>query len=670
MIKFFTKGFSHGDGYVCKALGLPVGFKVDKEEISHQLALRRQGIGRSQRMTAEKDEIVFLSGLDSFGKTDGTPLQFFIKNSDNTLQNKPSITALRSGHADLVGCTKLKLKDARRVCELSSARRTVAYTAFGAICKQILKEYGIYTYSYLRQVGKVISDEPFDFFSDAQLLDEPLRCKNKEVAKRMEHTIFKARESGDSIGGKVVVGCVGLPMGVGDFVNYENKLDAIIAKTMMSIPSVKAVEFGLGVDYASLTNTQVADKLICDGDNVNYSTNNCGGIVAGLTTNMPLNITLTVKPVPTSKKSVETIDIQTKEKVFSHYERSDTCVVQNVGIIAENMLAISVLDAYMAYANTNVLYKKFNKNDFSDKTVFVVDKILLDKCNFDHKDKVIIIENPEEEKNINSAIRLLQYLASQNLSKTDLVVAIGGGALIDLCGFVASIFKRGIRFWAVPTTLLSMVDAGHGGKNAVNFQDVKNMIGTFGFPQCVLIDFEFLQTNTPQMFEEGFGEIVKCALLDFSLRQLLEERPNDYEKLIKECVRFKNEVVHTDTYDDFWRCQLNAGHTFGHSFEIFYNLPHGQAVLMGLIWECKLARYLNKITEEFYGETMAFLMRFADSQICRKITQKEIKPIIELCLQDKKNSGDKITFVFVLPYHDFSVCTLTSAQIEEFFSNV
>ncbi|MBR5251135.1 MAG: chorismate synthase, partial [Clostridia bacterium] len=543
MIKFFVKGFSHGDGYHCKAIGLPKGFKVDISLIQEQLLLRRQGVGRSQRMTTEQDVIEFFSGLDDCGKTDGNDLTFFIRNVDNTLATKPSITALRSGHADLVGSIKLNLQDARQVCELSSARRTVAYTAFGAICKQILAQYGIFTYSYLRQIGKVVANDEFDYFVDKKVLARDLRTKDDSIAKLMQQEILDAKEIGDSIGGKVCVGCVGLPIGVGDFINYENKLDGILSKAMMSIPSVKSVEFGLGPCFASQTNTQVADNLTVVDDKVLYGTNNCGGVVGGLSTNKPITMTLTVKPVPTTKKSVETIDIQTKQKVLSHYERSDTCVVQNVGIIAENILATTILDQYLNHIDAKVVYKKFNKNDFNTNTVFVVDKNVYNQCNFSNDDSVILIDDPENDKNLNKAIEVLQFVSSKNLSKNDDLVAIGGGALLDLCGFVASIFKRGLNFYSVPTTLLSMVDAGHGGKNALNFDGAKNLLGTFYLPKQVIIDFDFLISNTQSLIDEGFGEIIKCSLLNNSLYNALNKDSFDLKTLIKQCVSFKNQVV-------------------------------------------------------------------------------------------------------------------------------
>lgn len=671
MIKFFAKGFSHGDGYYCKAIGLPAGFYIDKNKVEEQLYLRRNTVGRSLRMKSETDEIVFLSGFDKFGKTDGSPLQFFIKNVDNTLFQKPPITAMRSGHADLVGCIKHNLLDARYVCELSSARRTVAYTAFGAICKQILKKYNIYTYSFVKQIGKIKCATAVDYFSDNELFSQSFRCADPDKANKMQQEIEFAQSNGDSIGGKVAVGCIGLPMGMGDFVNYEGKLDGILAQHMMSIPSVKAVEIGLGVDFASAKNSRVADKLSLKDENIVYDTNNCGGFVAGLTTNKPLNLTLTVKPVPTTKKGVPTIDIKTKKTTVSHFERSDTCVVPSVGIIAENIMAMVVLDKYLEHVNHTVSYKKFNKNDFSANSVFVVDKNLLQTCGFLPTNKnVFVVENGEQDKNFETAYKLLNFLSLQNLTKNDTLVAIGGGAVIDLSGFVASIYKRGIRLCVVPTTLLAMVDAGHGGKNAINYGGVKNLIGSFYLPEKIIIDFDFLQTNTFQNFHEGFGEIVKCALLDNNLYNTLTLNKKDIKNLIRLCADFKNRIVSMDKTDDFWRKQLNLGHTFGHAFEIYYKIAHGDAVLMGLVWETKLAYYLNLIKEDFYKKTNDFLTEFIDCQSQNQIKQNDIAEIIKLCLSDKKNEKGEIFFVFAMPYCDFCFKSLKIGQVEEFFNDV
>lgn len=671
MIKFFVKGFSHGDGYFCKAIGFPAGYDIDKKVVEEQLSLRRNTVGRSQRMNFETDEVVFLSGLDKFGKTDGSPLQFFIKNIDNTLLQKPPITAMRSGHADLVGCIKHNLLDARYVCELSSARRTVAYTAFGAICKQVLKKYNIYTYSFVKQIGKINCVAEVDYLCDNKLFSQSFRCVDYDKANQMQQEIEYAKSNGDSIGGKVSVGCIGLPMGMGDFVNYEGKLDGILAQYMMSIPSVKAVEVGLGVDFASAQSSQVADKLSLKDGNIVYETNNCGGLIAGLTTNKPLNLTLTVKPVPTTKKGVPTIDIKTKKITVSHFERSDTCIVPSVGIIAENIMAMVILDKFLEHLNHTVSYKKFNKNDFSTNSVFVVDKNVLQISGFSPMNKnVFIIENGEQDKNFDTVCKLLDFLSRQNLTKTDTLVAIGGGSVIDLSGFVASIYKRGIRFCVVPTTLLAMVDAGHGGKNAINYCSVKNLIGSFYLPENIIIDFDFLQTNTLKNFSEGFGEIVKCALLDNNLYNALTTNKKDMKNLIRLCADFKNRIVLMDKTDDFWRKQLNLGHTFGHAFEIYYKIAHGDAVLMGLVWETKLAYFLKLIKEDFYKKTNDFLTEFIDSQSQNRIKQTDIAEIIKLCLSDKKNENAEIGFVFAMPYNDFCFKTLKIGQIEEFFKNV
>ena len=647
MIKFFAKGFSHGKGYLCTAVGLPEGYRIDTNAVACELSRRREGIGRSPRMKNEEDKITFLSGIDANGRTDGSPLQFFISNNDTTLPKKPPITALRSGHADLVGCVKYGLDDARIVCELASARRTVAYTAFGAICKQILATKNIYTYSEVTQIGKVKRDGKVDF--DALSTAE----------------ILSARENGESIGGKVMVGCNGLGMGMGNLIDYENRLDGVIAHALMSIPSVKGVEFGLGTLFSDKTNGQVADVLTVKDGKIVYATNNCGGVVGGLTNGNDIVATLTVKPVPTTKKGVETVDLVTGERSVSHYERSDTCVVSNVGVIAENILAATVLDIVLQYENATVRYEKFNKNCVTGNKVFVVDKKVMPLIDLSGE-KVFAIENPEKEKNLLTVEKLLTFFSENKLKRTDWVVAIGGGALSDTAGFSAAIYKRGVNICLVPTTLLSMVDAAHGGKNAVNFDNVKNVIGTFYKPRKVIVDFDFLNTNTQLLKKEAFGEIIKCALLDNKVMSALKADA-DIKELIKLCISFKNEVVNRDPYDLFWRKQLNLGHTFGHAFERTFSLPHGEAVLQGLFYETMLAGYVGATEKEFCEKTLDFLTRYVTPI---RILPTDAERIIDFCMADKKNENENICFVFAAPYFDFELKNVDKRTVKEFFAHV
>ena len=200
-MKFFAKGLSHGDGYHCKAIGLPADFKINVDRLNEQLALRRAGAGRSDRMKSESDRVEFLSGVSADFVTDGRPLEFFIKNKDDGVESKPPITALRSGHADFVGCTALGLKDARYVCERASARRTAAYVAFGEICRQILESKGIFTYYLTRNVGGVKCDAPFDYRNDySRVNKDDMHCPSDETKQKMLRRIQEARAAGDRVG--------------------------------------------------------------------------------------------------------------------------------------------------------------------------------------------------------------------------------------------------------------------------------------------------------------------------------------------------------------------------------------------------------------------------------------------------------------------------------------
>ncbi|MEG1706372.1 MAG: chorismate synthase, partial [Clostridia bacterium] len=266
-------------------------------------------------------DLVELSGLDTDNKIVGD-LSFYVANSSNAISMPLPITAVRSGHADLVGARRYCVNNARQVCELASARSSVAYVVTGAICKQILLRQGISTSSIVKSVGGVSGDA----------------IKDK---------IIEVMAQGDSVGGIVTIKGRGVRMSLlgGDFQNYSQRLDARIASAMLGIPSVKGIEFGIGGKYSTCLGSECADLLTldCNGDII-YATNNCGGIVAGLSTGQDIEFDLTVKPVPTIKKQIDTLDLITKQNTLSHYERADVCVVESVGVIAENILATTILN--------------------------------------------------------------------------------------------------------------------------------------------------------------------------------------------------------------------------------------------------------------------------------------------------------------------------------------
>jgi len=339
MITFEFYGTSHGAGYGGIIKGLPQGFTFDTEYINKQLEARKTGYGRSARQGYP--DIVTFKGFDKVVKVNGD-LEFFIPNAKT--ENRPEITALRSGHIDLVGQARYPDKTVRELNELYSARSSVCYVVLGAICKQILEKFNIHTYHYVRKIGGITSRNRYNYgVSESEPHFALFHCPCKYATKLIAEKVDEARQNGDSLGGIAVVGATGVPMGIGQSLPYSERLDAVISANFMGIPSVKGVLFGLGEKYADLTGVDCCDKLTVMNGKIEYATNNCGGIVAGITTGQDIVCKLAVKPVPTVK-GVKTVDAVTLTETNSHYERADTCVVPNVGVIAENILAYLLLD--------------------------------------------------------------------------------------------------------------------------------------------------------------------------------------------------------------------------------------------------------------------------------------------------------------------------------------
>lgn len=336
MITFQFEGTSHGEGYRGTICGLPQGLSIDVEAVNKQLRLRKEGYGRSQRQKLA-DSVFFSSktvGAD--GKTD-----FFVPNA--MVENRGEITAVRSGHSDITGKARFPEKSVREIAEIASARNSVCYVVLGAICKQLLAARNVHTYHFVENIGGVVSQKMYEFGISEQ---EPhfsfLHCPCKEATKAMAEKINQAARVGDTLGGVVAVGATGVPMGVGEILPYSARLDAQIAANLVGIPSVKGISFGLGDRFAEIDGISAHDKL-CVSQGIEYAENKCGGIVGGVSNGLDILCHLTVKPVPTVL-GVETIDSCTLKPTVQHYERADTCVVPNVGVIAENILAYVIVN--------------------------------------------------------------------------------------------------------------------------------------------------------------------------------------------------------------------------------------------------------------------------------------------------------------------------------------
>lgn len=353
--RFLTSGESHGKCLNGIIDGIPAGFKIDLDFINNELKRRQGGYGRGDRMKIETDEVEIKSGV-RFGKTTGAPICLEIKNKDyenwETIMSVEKIdvdseanivgkvfTKPRPGHADFAGAIKYDLKDLRDVLERSSARKTAMDVAIGAIAKQILSVFDIIGTSQVIAVG----------------------CENED--SKIKEKIEIAKEQGDTLGGNFEVVFKNLPVGLGSHVQWDRKLDGLISQAVMSIPAVKAVEIGLGVKSAEVFGSEMHDEIFINENSIEESTkyyrktNNAGGLEGGMTNGEDLIVKATMKPIPTLKKSLATIDFKDDSQCEAHFERSDVCAVSACAVVAESMIACVLLDAFL---------DKFGKDNFSE----------------------------------------------------------------------------------------------------------------------------------------------------------------------------------------------------------------------------------------------------------------------------------------------------------------
>ena len=246
----------------------------------------------------------------------------------------------------------------------------------------------------------------------------------------------------------------------------------------------------------------------------------------------------------------------------------------------------------------------------------------------------------EESKNGENLLKLLNFLAENGLTRSDILVALGGGVTGDLAGFAASCFLRGIRFVQVPTTLLAAVDSSVGGKTAVDLPAGKNLAGAFWQPSLVICDTDTLDTLPVDIFRDGCAEVIKYGILyDPKLFSHLEEKGLDFDReaVITRCVELKRDVVMEDEFDTGARMKLNLGHTIGHGVEARSNftLSHGKSVAIGMAIVCRASRCPDT------PRILAILQKFG----LPVTTDESVQDIYNYTLSDKKRSGDTVRLI-------------------------
>ncbi len=354
MLRFLTAGESHGPCLVAIVEGLPAGLQVDVEAIHRDLARRQGGYGRGARMQIEHDRVEILSGVIG-GRTTGAPVALRIENRDWAnwrprweAGDLPPLTVPRPGHADYAGMVKYGLSDARPVLERASARETAARVAVGALAKLLLTEFGIVVGSYVEAIGEVVAEipplPPEELWRRAE--DSDVRCPDEAAAARMRAAIDAAAAAGDTLGGVFVVIATGVPVGLGSHVHWDRRLDARLAAAVMSIPAVKGVEIGPAFENARQPGTRVHDEFVVGEDGaIGRASNRAGGVEGGISNGQPIVVRAAMKPIPTTKRPLRSVDLATGRPADAPYQRADICAVPAAAVVGEAMVAWTLAEA-------------------------------------------------------------------------------------------------------------------------------------------------------------------------------------------------------------------------------------------------------------------------------------------------------------------------------------
>ena len=371
-LRYLTAGESHGKALIGILEGIPSGLSLSAEDINRDLGRRQMGYGRGGRMKIESDHAEILSGV-RWGKTIGSPITLLIENKDykNWIKGMspyaeddgsiPAVTRPRPGHADLTGAIKYYHHDMRNVLERSSARETAVRVALGAVAKKFLQAFHITIGSFVIQIGTIrvkgLRDKRVKGSSESSRTLEsifkkaeksPVRCPDEQAAKKMTTLIDRIMKSGDSLGGVFEVFATGVPAGLGSYIQWDRRLDGRLAQALMSIQAIKGVEAGLGFEMSKRSGSEVMDEIFYSHHYGYYrKTNNAGGMEGGMTDGMPIILRAAMKPIPTLRRALRSIDITTKKPVEAAYERSDICAVPAAGVIGEAMVALTITDAFL-----------------------------------------------------------------------------------------------------------------------------------------------------------------------------------------------------------------------------------------------------------------------------------------------------------------------------------
>lgn len=330
--------------------GLPKGLAVSADGIAAELARRRLGFGRGNRMAIERDELEILGGV-RHGFTLGSPVAVLIRNTEwprwseemspDPAASRKSVTRPRPGHADLAGMLKYGTDDARDILERASARETAARTVAGHLAKLLLGALDVAVVSHVISIGTVVAKGEPPGPGDLDAVDaSPVRCFDPGAEKAMVRAIEEARASRDTLGGVFEVAAYGVPVGIGSHVHYDRRLDGQLAAALMSIPAIKGVEIGDGFAVARGPGSEAHDEILPGSSLPVRATNRAGGIEGGMSNGEPIRARAAMKPISTLMRPLRTVDMESGEPAEAVRERSDVCAVPAAAVVGEQMMAV------------------------------------------------------------------------------------------------------------------------------------------------------------------------------------------------------------------------------------------------------------------------------------------------------------------------------------------
>lgn len=359
MLRYLTAGESHGKYLVAILEGMIAGLTIDTELVNRELSRRQAGYGRSPRMKIESDRIEILSGIRK-SESIGSPIALLIKNRAERMEQLPSFTSPRPGHADLAGALKYNRRDLRDILERASARETACRVAVGSIVRQLLREFKIELISHVVNIAGIEADTRGLSFTaiKSRVLRSKLNCADQKAQAAMMAEIDEVGKEGDAVGGIFEVIIRGLPPGLGSYVHCDRKIDNRLAGAISSIQSIKAVEFGLGFSVSGKRGSEVHDEIFYKkGRGFYRDSNNAGGIEGGMTNGEDIVLRAAVKPISTLRRPLRSVDTVSKKPSRARFERADICVVPSAGVIGEAVAAFEI---------ANLMLEKFGGDSLKE----------------------------------------------------------------------------------------------------------------------------------------------------------------------------------------------------------------------------------------------------------------------------------------------------------------